>query len=60
MTNNQIIVAKQRNGPTGTTKLAYVQQFTRFENLAAGRYTDDFYPVPRGPSPAPRPARSFF
>ena len=42
MTNNQIIVAKQRNGPTGTTKLAYVQQFTRFENSAAGRYTDDF------------------
>ena len=42
MTNNQIIVAKQRNGPTGTTKLAYVQQFTRFGNLADGRYTDDF------------------
>ena len=42
MTNNQIIVAKQRNGPTGTTKVAYVQQFTRFESLAAGSYTDDF------------------
>ncbi|MGH7814004.1 MAG: replicative DNA helicase [Candidatus Binataceae bacterium] len=28
----EIIVAKQRNGPTDTAKLTYVKQFTRFEN----------------------------
>ena len=31
-----IIVAKQRNGPTGTIKLAFVKEYTRFENLAYG------------------------
>ncbi len=30
------IVAKQRNGPVGDIKLAFVKQFTRFENLAYG------------------------
>jgi replicative DNA helicase len=29
-----IILAKQRNGPTGEVKLAWVSDFTRFENLA--------------------------
>ena len=29
----EVIVGKQRNGPTGTAKLAFVKQFTRFENL---------------------------
>jgi replicative DNA helicase len=29
----EIIIAKQRNGPTGTVKLAYLKDFTRFENL---------------------------
>ena len=32
----EIIVAKQRNGPTGTIKLAYLSDFTRFENLQQG------------------------
>jgi replicative DNA helicase len=28
----EIIIAKQRNGPTDTIKLTYVSEFTRFEN----------------------------
>jgi replicative DNA helicase len=31
----EIIIAKQRNGPTGTAKLTYLSQYTRFENYAA-------------------------
>jgi replicative DNA helicase len=31
----EIIIAKQRNGPTGTAKLTYLTQFTRFENYAS-------------------------
>ncbi len=30
----EIIVSKQRNGPTGTIKLAYINTYTRFEDLA--------------------------
>jgi replicative DNA helicase len=30
----EIIVAKQRNGPTGSIKLAFRSDYTRFENLA--------------------------
>jgi replicative DNA helicase len=33
----EIIVAKQRSGPTGTVKLAFVKDYIRFENLA-GQY----------------------
>jgi len=29
----EIIIAKQRNGPTGSIQLAYIADFTRFENL---------------------------
>jgi replicative DNA helicase len=32
----EIIVAKQRNGPTGSIDLAYIADYTRFENLASG------------------------
>jgi replicative DNA helicase len=32
----EIIVGKQRNGPTGTVRLAFLKQYTRFENLAQG------------------------
>lgn len=32
----EVIIGKQRNGPTGTVKLAYIKSYTRFENLASG------------------------
>ncbi len=35
----EIIIGKQRNGPIGTIRLAFLGQYTRFENLAKpGRY----------------------
>ena len=30
----EVIVGKQRNGPTGTVKLAFLKQYTRFANLS--------------------------
>jgi replicative DNA helicase len=32
----ELIVAKQRNGPTDMIKMAFVKRYTRFENLAPG------------------------
>ena len=30
----EVIVSKHRNGPTGTVKLAFLPQYTRFANMA--------------------------
>jgi len=30
----EVIISKQRNGPTGTIELAFLKEYTRFENLA--------------------------
>ena len=34
----EIIIGKQRNGPIGICRLAFIGQYTRFENLARGSY----------------------
>ncbi len=36
----QLIVAKQRNGPTDTINLVWLKDFTRFENLAPERHSE--------------------
>jgi len=37
----ELIIGKQRNGPTGTVRVAFLKQYTRFENLAPRRYADE-------------------
>jgi replicative DNA helicase len=32
----ELIIGKQRNGPIGSVRVAFLKQYTRFENLAAG------------------------
>ena len=34
----ELIVAKQRNGPTGTVRLKFFKEFIRFENLDTTHY----------------------
>ena len=36
----ELIISKQRNGPTGTVKVRFVASCTRFENLAPGEYEE--------------------
>ena len=38
----EIILAKQRNGPTGKVKLTFLDAYTRFENLAPEEMVDTF------------------
>jgi replicative DNA helicase len=37
----ELIIAKQRNGPIGRIKLAFINRYTKFENLAADTGEDD-------------------
>ncbi len=38
----EIIIAKQRNGPTGSCQLAYISDYTRFENLDTAHAGGDY------------------
>lgn len=48
----EVIIAKQRNGPTGMARLAFLKSCCRFENLAR-----DWRPDPVAESPRPRRRR---
>ncbi len=36
----EVIIGKQRNGPIGTIRLAFIGKYTKFEDLAHGDYSD--------------------
>ena len=44
-----LIIGKQRNGPTGTVKLAFNRRFTEFDNLADEPRQDEDEPAPAPP-----------
>jgi replicative DNA helicase len=39
----EIIIGKQRNGPIGTVRLAFLGEFTRFENYAGPSFSGDMH-----------------
>ncbi len=42
----EVIVGKQRNGPTGSVKLAFIKEYARFENLAHARQIEEYASLP--------------
>ena len=38
----EVIIGKQRNGPTGVVRLAFIKEFTMFENLSTYEDQEDF------------------
>ncbi|MEE9441328.1 MAG: replicative DNA helicase [candidate division Zixibacteria bacterium] len=47
----ELIVAKQRNGPTGKINVSFLKEFARFENLAIGYREAPGPPVESGDTP---------
>jgi replicative DNA helicase len=42
----EVIIGKQRNGPTGLVKLAFIKEYARFENLATSRQIEEYVSMP--------------
>jgi len=42
----EVIVGKQRNGPTGEIRLAFIKEYARFENLAHARQIEEYASLP--------------
>jgi len=42
----QLVIAKQRSGPTGTVNLSFLNEYTRFENAA--RFSNEDLPGDKG------------
>jgi len=54
----EFIVAKQRNGPTGSIPILFIERYSSFAQPAEYASTDDAAPVqPTTPPPAPKPIR---
>ncbi|HEY4644052.1 MAG TPA: replicative DNA helicase [Bacteroidota bacterium] len=50
----EVIVGKQRNGPTGQVQLAFIKEYARFENLAYPSFEELEPPVPPAGRLVPR------
>jgi replicative DNA helicase len=42
----ELILAKQRNGPTGVVKLVFLKHCTRFENTTSDAFGEESAPPP--------------
>jgi len=41
----EAIIGKQRNGPTGSCRLTFLGEYTKFEDWAPEMYSSEEYPV---------------